>query len=1190
MNSNQDIPNESISLNQNLNPSINFNHAQSSQNINSSLVPKDISTITHIISRQSQTNENKNNITITTTQFEEKKYQSNVAPFKSFINEQYQISSNSTLLDNPFNKISSNPFSKKSKSEININMLHEHNPKASNDNDYLMHKTFENNCKINKSQITRNSFNINPGKSKELSNEISNGIIRIKVYRSHIKPKRATKFNEIENKSNIFDVKSEIKNDTKINNNNNTAISDFNDEKYKYRLLIKRIALQLKRKIKPPTKGYFYVSIIRTDKYMNTVKKIAKKMKNKICPPTHGFFYVFIEKQKQYKLLIKRIAFQLKKRIYLPTCKIIKIYESYRLLIKRIAISLRNSIKKEKVTCVISGNNNICNDVNNSNINKIGEINNANQEADTAMDIDIDVENNNNKKEVINKEEINSENKIQSLTFTKTNVPYFTQNISNNNSNYTFSKMGIIQEEIPKSAEQNKKYILKNNCFNLNINNNDNENNDKIEIEQMDQIKKIEKNQKESTEPMKINTNFIENDLNQEIINKTQKSQTEYVLKEQEEKLVEEKIIERKSQQNSVKKEEIFKIQKDPQNKSSKPIFKNIRDSNYIKSVPCLTKQNKNIYFNMTLFTKENLIKENEERKIHNKSHSKNNINFNLNNFTSNLNYNLNSNDSLNQKDNIQSINENITLTEIETGKPNFINKFQKFLVQEKIEIVDNFPISLNESHKTYFQQSNFWYLIICYIFYINNNLSLYSIIHLLEQYNIWTNDKNEEIFYSLKEKIIEYINNNYTKEIIKQFLYMNKFKDINQIFEKFENVNGHADKISKIYEYKEIKVDNINILHDGKNLQCKCDLCTSDEACIKKVGDLNKNRIHIVNDSNINIEQLSPEKIKQNIIEKVNNNNMLHNNEELFYKGLPKKKTNNFFSKSKTIIEEKTNIEYNYLPKLNKEKNSITNNPNESNNNNIEKKNNNDESKNIIECPNNIINESCTEDVEHINHDQEEIILESEEKKKSFKNISKMKPPTYQENKKTEEIKPDDISVKSEKKEENEKKIDTQSSDKEEENDKDNNKEEEKEEKEKEEDDSGDEDNKSNAKDKKSRKGKSRKKNKKKKEFTKIKNEKDKEKEKEENENDEKTSDEIKDDKGEEKSYKKKKKNGSTNVKKKNKSKVVEKNEDEKKYELEEMLKEDGIENEKMDENGCDNNSNRKKTKSPNKKKNKKH
>ncbi len=1167
MNSNQNIPNDSINLKQNTNPSINFNLSQSSQNINSSLVPKDISTITHIISKQNQANENKNSIIIKSAQFEEKKYQSNMAPFKSFVNERHQISSNSNLLDNPFNKISSNPFSQKSKSEININTLHGHNPKASNDNDCLILKTFENNCKINKSQINRNSFNINPLKSKELSNEISNGIIRIKVYRSHVKPKRATKFNRIENKSNIYDVNSEIKNDNKTNNNNNNiVISDFNDKKYKYRLLIKRIALQLKRKIKPPTKGYFYVSIIRTDKYMNIVKKIAKKMKNKICPPTHGFFYIFIEKQKQYKLLIKKIAFQLKKRIHLPTCKIIKIYESYTLLIKRIAISLRNSMKKkEKITCVISGNNNIYNVANNSNNNKIGETNNINQEMDTTMDIDIDVENNKNKKEVNNKDEINAENKIQSLTFTKTNVPYFTQNITNNNSNYIFSKMGIIQEEIPKSAEQNKKNILKNNCFNLNINNNDN--NDKIEIEQIEQIKKIEKNQKESSIPMKINTNFLANDLNQEIINKTEKSQTEYVLKEKEEKLVEEKIVERKSQQNPEKKEEIFKIEKDSQNKLSKQIFKNRRDSKYIKSVPCLTKQNKNIYFNMTLFTKENLIKENEERKIHNKSHSKNNININLNNFSTN-------NDNLNHKDNIQNINEKITLTEIETGKPNFINKFQKFLEQEKIEIVDNFPISLNESHKTYFQQSNFWYLIICYIFYINNNLSLYSVIHLLEQYNIWTKEKDEDIFYSLKQKIVEYINNNYSNEIIKQFLFMNKLKDIHQIFEKFENCYAkNGEKANKVYEYKEIKVDSINIINNGEYLKCNCDLCVNDEACVKKVCDLNKNKIHIVNDSFINITQLTPEEQMQNLIQKINNNNIFHNNEALFFKGISKKKQNNIFSKSKTIIEENTNIEYNYLPKVNNEIKNVTT-PNNIDNIDGNAADNNDNNINENINDNVIDNAQTTNEVmqEEKNNDNDDNIIEKDERKKNFKNISKMKPEHNQDNNthninEIEKENKNDICMKSIKEEGNGDENEMEKKEKEEEeNKKEDDKNEKEKEKQKEEEDSDDEDNKSNKKEKKSRKGgKSRNnKNKKKKEITKIKNDiiNEKENDKEINENDEKE---------DEKSCKKKRKVGGNNIKKKNKSKVVE---DEERNELEEMLKEDGIENKKDDENICENNS----------------
>ena len=42
------------------------------------------------------------------------------------------------------------------------------------------------------------------------------------------------------------------------------------------------------------------------------------------------------------------------------------------------------------------------------------------------------------------------------------------------------------------------------------------------------------------------------------------------------------------------------------------------------------------------------------------------------------------------------------------------------------------------------------------------------------------TKEKDEDIFYSLKQKIVEYINNNYSNERIKHFLFMNKFKDIN--------------------------------------------------------------------------------------------------------------------------------------------------------------------------------------------------------------------------------------------------------------------------------------------------------------------------------------------------------------------------------------------------------------------------
>ena len=133
----------------------------------------------------------------------------------------------------------------------------------------------------------------------------------------------------------------------------------------------------------------------------------------------------------------------------------------------------------------------------------------------------------------------------------------------------------------------------------------------------------------------------------------------------------------------------------------------------------------------MSLFIKESILEEDEQKKIkiNNKSHSKNDINLYLDN--------LNNNNIKNNNKNEKNIKDSLSLTEIKETKPNFIQKFQKFLEQEKIEIFDNFPVSLNENYKTYLQQSNFWYLIICYIFYLNNNLSLYSIIHLLEQYSI---------------------------------------------------------------------------------------------------------------------------------------------------------------------------------------------------------------------------------------------------------------------------------------------------------------------------------------------------------------------------------------------------------------------------------------------------------------------
>ena len=58
-------------------------------------------------------------------------------------------------------------------------------------------------------------------------------------------------------------------------------------------------------------------------------------------------------------MVIKKISSQLKKRVKLPSCKIIKIYESYRALIKRIADALKKSMKSQNKVNSSSSENNI---------------------------------------------------------------------------------------------------------------------------------------------------------------------------------------------------------------------------------------------------------------------------------------------------------------------------------------------------------------------------------------------------------------------------------------------------------------------------------------------------------------------------------------------------------------------------------------------------------------------------------------------------------------------------------------------------------------------------------------------------------------------------------------------------------------------------------------------------------------
>ena len=796
------------------------------------------------------------------------------------------------------NQNSNNLYTDKGMNSVSVQDINEPNQSNKNINPQVVNPFTDikpirdkRDLKENKSQTTPNTTDKNYFQDKNLYDVNKNGVIKIKLFKSTIKPYKQKNLEESEQSSNLTLLKQKPMLNKDQINNTPTNTNQTNDNFAQYKTLIKKIAKQLKNKIRPRTKGFFYMKIIRNEKYINIVKKIAKSIKNKLGlhPPTNGVFFSYMkneeeirkkkEKKEQYKLLIKKLASQLKKRIKFPTSKILKIYESYRILIKRIAQVLKKSMKTKEENIEKNNNNIIKNNI-------FGEVNN---QCENSLDIDtpIHVKNDNDNSNIKEKEvqtfennkmdielndyigcppennetateitkRLNENNDLKTIIYEQKlcNITSEKKLEDNQISNYTFSKMEVIDNEFPKSSENKRpSQVSKNSIENTVINLNKNE------------IPKINSDE------------LIYSDKREELIYETK------------DKIVEEKVI------NNIE------IANNSKLKNYK-IHKNIIRSG--KSMPSSTKEKK--LFGFSLIKKEDLFNLENERKIFNKSHSKNNVNFNMENLNE-IYKNISNMENKGNKEN------NLSLKEIEITKSNFLKQFEKFLEQENIEIINNMPVSTNDKSILLFQQSNFWYLIMTYLFYKNNNLSIYNVIFLLEQYFVWSKDKKLDMFISLKERIKDYINSHNSKKEIDQFLFMNKLKNLEQIFEKFELPIVYESK-KPFNEFKETKVEEMCFCCENNGKNCKCDLCVNDDACIQKVYNINKSRIEVVNNSCMNI--IKKEFSKEDLIKRNNEKVMFHNNEELFYKGSSKINENISFSKSKTILDNRGNFQYIYNP-----------------------------------------------------------------------------------------------------------------------------------------------------------------------------------------------------------------------------------------------------------------------------------
>jgi hypothetical protein len=284
MKANDISPNETNQQQPNLNPPAN---SQKITNNNSSQMPIDISISDTTVNRSELIN-NKNG-SKNKTHLGEKMKLSTGAPFKSLIREEDIIIPDSNIFNNSLNNIPSNPFLNK---DLNKST-------NSNQQDANMKKP-EINMRKNRTQFIRNSINVIPQPESKITTSVNKGIIRIKLFKSQIKPRRPNPYEceKVDNEC-ILEPNTQFKiGSNNVNNDKVSAVSDFGDKNIQYKSLIKRIADKLKRKNKKPTKGYFYVSIIRSDKYLNKIKNIAKK-NEKSGLPSHPWIFLCLYRERK---------------------------------------------------------------------------------------------------------------------------------------------------------------------------------------------------------------------------------------------------------------------------------------------------------------------------------------------------------------------------------------------------------------------------------------------------------------------------------------------------------------------------------------------------------------------------------------------------------------------------------------------------------------------------------------------------------------------------------------------------------------------------------------------------------------------------------------------------------------------------------------------------------------------------
>ena len=157
-----------------------------------------------------------------------------------------------------------------------------------------------------------------------------------------------------------------------------------------------------------------------------------------------------------------------------------------------------------------------------------------------------------------------------------------------------------------------------------------------------------------------------------------------------------------------------------------------------------------------------------------------------------------NKNNKLNKNHNQVILNN---LKAIEINKKdinNFLKKFSNFLNDNNIEIIrenklPNFT-SKEKDNKYLLTQKDFW---IKYIIYISekykNELSLFNFINFIEQFFLWCNPPGDNMDFIVEIKLQIY--KIFDEQKINNFLSVNKLSNLDQLFERYKNLNSKEEK-----------------------------------------------------------------------------------------------------------------------------------------------------------------------------------------------------------------------------------------------------------------------------------------------------------------------------------------------------------------------------------------------------------